>query len=335
MLCGAEGWDDMQLWADCRRAWLATFLDLSAGIPSADTLRRVMAALDPKAFREHFAAWAQDLVERVGGQIAIDGKAVRGSARPSEGLRCVHIVRAFLCGNKLVLGQLACDEKSNEITAIPDLLKMIALKGALVSIDAMGTQREIAEAIVDGGGDYLQSVKDNQPTLRAEIEAALGSLPEPKTASTTFTKTENEGHGRHEVRRVWTSTKLARLEACSAWPWAQTIVRIESERTTDSGVSIEDHFYISSRKLTAKQAAAAVRDHWQIESCHWTLDVTLAEDRSTVWEGHAPENLSVVRSVVMTALKREPRKLSMKQKKKLCGWDTEYLTTMLRSLFPA
>ena len=343
MLCGAKGWDAMYEWALIRQAWLATFLDLSAGVPSADTLRRVMAALEPKTFRERFSTWAQAMASVLPDlQIAVDGKTIRGSGR--AGLQAVHVVRAFAVNNKVVLGQLSTDAKSNEITAIPDLLKTLALQGALVTIDAMGCQHAIAQTIVDRGGDYLLAVKDNQPNPHAELQATLGSREPSSRASTTFYEQENKGHGRTERRRVWTETRLQKLELFTSWVEAHTIVRVESERHTDQGVSVENRYYLSSRTLSAKQAAEAIRGHWAIENvCHWSLDVTLGEDESRISDGYAVENLSLVRSMVLAALKQREGKLSKFGKKKLsmaaiqrvCGWDGETLLEVAHGLFSA
>jgi len=343
MLCGAKGWEEIEEWAEVRQEWLSTFLDLPHGIPSADTTRRVFAVLDPKVFREDFQHWIRSAFESLPAlRMAIDGKTMRGSA--SRGLSALHIVRAFCVDNHVVLGQLACDEKSNEITAIPDLLKTLALKGVLVTIDAVGCQHEIARTIVEGGGDYLLAVKDNQPLLRQEIEAQLGSRPVPTGPSPSFHQTEDKAHGRLERRRVWTETRLAKLDLYGEWVEANTIVRIESERHTDAGVSIENRYYLSSRKLSAKEAAEAVRGHWAIENvCHWSLDVTLGEDNSRISEGHAPENLSVVRSMVLAMLKKgseevgkaRKKKLSMAMTQKLCGWDGGILLKVASCLFLA
>jgi len=343
MLCGARGWEDMNEWAQVRQTWLATFLDLTAGVPSADTFRRVFAALDPKAFRQGFSAWSQAIADKMPElHIAVDGKTVRGSAR--RGLPAVHVVRAFVVNNSLVLGQLATDEKSNEITAIPDLLKTLALRGALVTIDAMGCQHDIAQTIVDAKADYLLSVKDNQPNLHAEIAATLSSrLPSSRT-SASFCEQTNQGHGRVERRRVWTETRLNKLELYGTWVEANTIVRVESERQTEAGVSLENRYYLSSRKLTATQAAKAIRAHWAIENvCHWSLDVTLGEDASRIAEGYAAENLSLVRSVVLAAVKQHveasvkagKRKLSLAMTQKVCGWDQATLLEVARGLFSA
>jgi len=333
----------MNEWARVRQTWLATFLDLTAGVPSANTFRRVFAALDPKAFRQGFSAWSQAIADKIPElHIAVDGKTVRGSAR--RGLPAVHVVRAFVVNNSLVLGQLATDEKSNEIKAIPDLLKTLALRGALVTIDAMGCQHDIAQTIVDAKADYLLSVKDNQPNLHAEIAATLSSRRPSSRTLASFCEQTNEGHGRVERRRVWTETRLNKLELYGTWVEANTIVRVESERQTEAGVSIENRYYLSSRKLTATQAAKAIRARWAIENvCHWSLDVTLGEDASRIAEGYAAENLSLVRSVVLAAVKQHveasvkagKRKLSLAMTQKVCGWDQATLLEVARGLFSA
>lgn len=343
MLCGAKGWDDMHDWAFVRQDWLATFLDLTEGIPSADTFRRVIEALDPKAFRQGFEAWAQAIAAKIPGlHVALDGKTVRGSGQ--RGQRAVHIVRAFLVNNSLVLGQLATDEKSNEITAIPELLETLALRGALVTIDAMGTQHAIVDKLLEKGADYLLAVKDNQPTLHAEIKEELALRAAPKRTSSTFFEQEEEGHGRIERRRVWTQTRLAHLEACRDWSQATMIVRVESLRTAEGKTSFEDRYFLCSRVMTAKEVAAAIRRHWAIENvCHWSLDVTLDEDASRIAGGNAAENLSLIRSVVLTALKRSvgklskfgKKKLSLAQTQRVCGWDKETLLEVAGGLFSA
>jgi predicted transposase YbfD/YdcC len=272
--------------------------------------------------------------------VAVDGKTVRGSAR--LGLPAVHVVRAFVVTNHLVLGQLATEEKSNEITAIPALLKTLALEGALVTIDAMGAQHTIVDTIVDQKADYLVTIKDNQPTLHAELQSEMGWKPAETRTTNSFFQSENKGHGRKERRRVWTETTLAHLPACQTWTKATTLVRVESERVTKQGTSVEDRYYLSSRKLTAKQASEAIRGHWAIENeCHWSLDVVLGEDACRIADGNAAENLSLVRSMVLAALKRSQgklskfgtRRLSMRQTQKVCGWDQETLLEVAGGLF--
>ena len=335
-LCGAEGWDDMALWSRVNDAFLSTLLDLSEGLPSADTLRRVMAALLPGPFRKAYTAWAKALVEHTQGKlIALDGKTIKGSRRRSEDIPALHVVRAWVQGNKLVLGQLATEAKSNEITAIPELLDLLSIQGATITVDAMGTQRKIALKILEKKADYLMSVKDNQPTLCEEIVRELETLSEPKRVSSTFARTKENSRDRHEIRRVWTSSNLEGLPACQAWPEAKTIVRYESERTTSEGTTVGQRYFITSRKVTAKTALPMIRGHRSIENtCHWTLDVVFGEDDCRIWEGHAPENLSLIRNMLMVALKNETtRKLSMRQKRKLCMWDHDYLLLVLRGLF--
>ena len=332
--CGAEGWDEMVDWAHAKEAWLKTFLDMPHGVSSADTLRRLMAALLPGPFRKAFVAWAQALAEHTQGKlVAIDGKAARGSVKDDGSM--LHVVRAWVAANRLVLGQVACDAKSNEITAIPELLKLLSIQGATVTVDAMGTQREIALTILEKDAHYVMSLKDNQPTLHDEAKEHLGPRPEPARASASFHKTVDEGHGRREVRRVWTSSKLDHLATLITWPGVQTLIRIESERTTENGTSWENRYYLSSRQLTAKEAADLVRGHWGVENgCHWTLDVAFREDDSRIREGHAPENMSLIRSIMLNAFKRDTsRKAGVKRKQKMCGWDQDYLLGLVASLF--
>ncbi len=334
MFCGAEGWEEMVDWAECKKTWLGTFLDLSHGVPSADTLRRTVAGLLPGPFRKAFVAWAQTLVASTEGKlIAIDGKTARGSTNDAGDI--LHVVRAWVRENALVLGQVATGAKSNEITAIPELLELLSLRGATVTLDAMGTQREIALSILEKDAHYVMALKDNQPTICAEAQVELGTKTEPRRATPSFHKTEDKGHGRTEVRRVWVTSKLDHLAALITWPGVQTLIRIESERCVDGKTSFEDRYYLASNVLTAKEAGAMVRGHWSIENtCHWTLDVVFGEDDARVREGHAPENLGLVRSLILNVFKRDTtRKTSLKRKYKLCGWDHDFMLEMVRGLF--
>lgn len=337
-ICGAQGWDDMELWAECKKPWLATFLDMPKGVPSADTLRRVMGALLPGPFRKAFTTWAAGLVQSMANQvIAIDGKTVRGSRKPSQSVSPVHVVRAYVAANRMVLGQLAVESKSSELTAIPALLKSLAIKGGLVTIDAMGTHKNIAQDIVDKQADYVLPVKDNQPNLRQELEEALGQLPEPKGQTSRYCCTREQGHGRMEQRKVWVSTQLESLPLCQQWPAIQSAIRVQSERKVgEKDWTIEQRYFISSRKMTARQAAQVIRSHWSIENpCHWVLDVVFHEDICPIYDHYAAENLSLIRSIALNTLKAEPtkKKLSIRQKRKLCGWDHDYLALIARSLF--
>jgi predicted transposase YbfD/YdcC len=333
MFCGADGWEEMHAWAVCKQEWLATFLDLSHGVPSPDTLRRVVAALLPGPFRKAFVAWAKTLVASTEGKlIAIDGKTARGST--NEAGDVLHVVRAWVMQNALVLGQVATDAKSNEITAIPELLKLLSLRGATVTVDAMGTQREIALDILDKNAHYVMALKDNQPTIHTEAQVELGTKTEPRRPTASFHKTEDRGHGRTEVRRVWVTSKLDHLATLITWPGIQTLIRIESERCVEGKTSFEDRYYLSSRVLTAKEAGEMVRGHWSIENtCHWTLDVVFGEDDARVREGHAPENLGLIRSLILNVFKRDTTKTSLKRKAKLCGWDHDFMLRMVRSIF--
>lgn len=337
LACGAEGWEDMALWAECKQAWLRTWLDLSHGVPSADTLRRVFSALLPGPLRKALTAWMQQVVE-LGqdklGLVAFDGKTVRGSRRASLDLPAVHIVRAWVRHNGLVLGQLATDAKSNEITAIPQLLELLALRGALVSIDAMGTQKDIAQKILARQADYLLAVKDNQPSLHDAVRDALeGATPAARTTP-TFCRTHDRAHGRDEQRLVWVTHRAADLARCTDWPQVRTVARVDALVDRGDKVTAESRYFISSRALTARELADAVRGHWGIENrCHWVLDVVFREDQSRIYQGYAAENLSLLRSGVLNALRADTtRKLSVRQKQKLCGWDPAYLFTIAKGL---
>ena len=344
-ICGAEGWQDMELWARGKSAWLSTFLDMSHGVPTADTYRRLMGAILPGPFRRAFTMWAQQLADSLANQVvAIDGKTARGSRKPSQGISAVHVVRAFAASNRIILGQVAVDCKSSELTAIPELLKMIAIKGGLVTNDAMGTHKNIAQDILDNGADYLLPVKGNQPTLRKEVQEVFEGKAEQKQNSATFYKSIEKGHGRQEERKVWIHTSLKSLATVGEWPKVQTLIHIESHRKVGEKEStIEDRYYVSSREMTAKQAADFTRSHWSVENpCHWVLDMVLREDECPIYDTYAARNMSLVRSVVLNALKTTPppstydgyrKKVSIRQKRKICGWEQDYLGLIARSLF--
>jgi predicted transposase YbfD/YdcC len=339
-ICGAEGWEDMECWATAKLPWLETFLDLSHGVPSADTIRRVMGTVLPGPFRKAFTTWAHHLAECMNQQvIAIDGKTARGSRKPSQDIAAVHVVRAFVAANRIVLGQVAVEAKSNELTAIPRLLSTLAIQGGMVTIDAMGTHKNIAQAILDKQADFLLPVKDNQPKLRHELEQVFEGKTEPSRNGRTFFRRAEKGHGRLEERKVWVHTNLDALAVVGTWPGVKTLIHIESHRKVgDNESSIEHRYYISSALLTAQQAAGNTRSHWSVENpCHWILDVVFQEDRCPIHDGYAAENLSLIRSVALNALRQTPQRfkktMSLRQKRKMCGWDADYLNLVARSLF--
>lgn len=333
VICGADGFVGIQRFADAKKEWLAEFLDMTGGVPSHDTVGRVFAALDPKALGEAFRRWTLALAtsskEKL---VAIDGKTLRRSFRHAGDNAFVHMVSAWSHSNRVVLGQVKTDDKSNEITAIPALLDLIEVKGALVTIDAAGTQTAIAAKIVEKGGDYFLAVKGNQPKLHdAVVEHFLGTDREETRVGYWETGSEKVIHGRQEYRRAWVSSDLTGIETADRWQGLKTLVRIEATRVVDGKQSVENRFYISSRLLSGSEALAASRDHWSIENeLHWVLDVAFREDECRVRAGHAAENLSMVRQLALSLLKqRTEAKCGIQNRRMMAGWNDQFLLRTL------
>jgi predicted transposase YbfD/YdcC len=332
VLSGADSFVAIESYAKIKRDWLASFLDLSAGIPSHDTIGRVFAALDCKALAEAFRRWTLAMAtssrEKL---IAIDGKTLRRSFKHAGDNAFVHMVSAWSASNRVVLGQVKTNEKSNEITAIPELLDLIDVKRAIVTIDAAGTQTAIADKIVDKGGDYLLAVKGNQATLyHALIEHFCDA--ENERHRFDFCETQDHGHGRDEIRRAWVSHAVDDINTAERWRSLTTLVRIESLRTIKGEQSSEYRFYISSRReLSAKQALAAARGHWGIENgLHWVLDVAFHEDDCRVRAGNAAANFSALRQLALGLLKqRTETKVGIKIRRQHAGWDNQFLLRVI------
>jgi predicted transposase YbfD/YdcC len=340
VICGADGWKEIAQFTRYQQKWLSTVFDLSAGCPSETTFSRVIGAIHPRAFRECFTAWMHALVGTTEGKlVAIDGKTARRSFDRASAQSPLHVVRAWVQQNHLVLGQVTTDAKSNEITAIPELLKMLDLRGATVSIDAMGTQKTISNDIVDAGADYLLALKDNHPKLMAEVKDLFADADTPRFAGVphTFTQTTDEKnmHGRHEVRRVWCSTAVHRLseQVTSEWANLASLVLVTRERTVDGITTHERAYYLSS--LTHGDAtlmAPLVRNHWSIEnSCHWNLDMSFREDECRIRKGHGPENIAILRSLALSLLKqaKSERPMSIVGKRKAASWNHDCLLGIL------
>ena len=334
VICGAEGWDDMNEFGLAKQKWLCTFLELPHGIASADTFARVFARLEPSSFRACFVEWARSLVETTGGRlIAIDGKTARRSFDRAADRTALHTVRAWVRENRMVLGQYATDAKSNEITAIPALLDLLDIKGAVVTTDAMGTQKEIAGKILEKGADYVLALKANHANFYEEVVAhfepfaTIGMLLRPHTTDDRA----QTGHGRIERRRVVTATDVERFKAGAEWPGLKSVTMVESERTVGDKTSLKRRYYISSKKASARTMGKLIRGHWSVENdCHWTLDVAFREDESRVRTGHAPDNLAQIRSIVLNMLKRESTsKRGIRAKQKNAGWNHDYLLRVL------
>lgn len=336
VICGAEGWTDIELFGKSKQSWFKTFLELPNGIPSHDTFGRVISALDPDALELCFQSWIQGLAGSSGGKlIAIDGKTLRHSFDKANNKAAIHMISAWATANHLVFGQIATEAKSNEITAIPALLEMLDLRGSTVSIDAMGCQKDIARTIIDGGGDYIFGLKGNQGTLHEEVKLFLDDAicQDFKETQHDFHKTVDGGHGRIETRRVWCTAQIEWLQDRSAWAGFKSIAAVECERTQNKKTTIERRYFISSHDgMDAKFMAKAIRGHWGIEnSLHWSLDVSFREDDSRVRKGHGAENLSRLRRITLNLLKEEKTvKVGIKGKRLKAGWDQTYLLKVLR-----
>jgi len=340
MICVGEGWEDMEEFGEAKREWLGTFLDLRHGTPSADTFRRVLSAVDPKAFNSCFIAWVQALSEgTLGKLVAIDGKTVRHSFDHATGRKALHVVSAWIAENRLTLGQIATEEKSNEITAIPQLLEMLDIRSATITVDAMGCQKAIAEKVIDCGADYVMGLRGNQGTAHKEIAEFFTDARASgfRDVEHTFHETvDGSEHGRLEVRRTWATQDLNWFEDLSKWKKLSSIVMIESERTIGTEATIEYRYYWSSHRVDAETFAAMIRGHWGIENqLHWCLDVGFREDESRIRTDHGPENLALLRKVAMNLAKSErSHKRGIQAKRKLACWNDAYLLKLLQAGLP-
>jgi predicted transposase YbfD/YdcC len=336
ILCGADGPTGIHRWASNRQEWLSEFLPLPNGVPSRDCIRRLLMALRPEAFQKCFQEWAtQAFVPGETGKerlIAIDGKTCRGSRSCSEGLAALHIVSAWATEEGIALGQVATEEKSNEITAIPELLKQIDLSDSLITIDAMGCQKEIARDIAKGKGDFVIAVKDNQPTLREAIEAHFAKHLETNLDDLQYRsyETVEESHGRIDERSYYLTQVPSDFPLKKEWPWIKAIgYSLRLSQQGDGPPSCEVRYYIASRYLSGKRFSEAVRGHWAIESMHWVLDVTFREDESQTRERTLGNNLSWLRRFAVTLLKRHPIKDSIRGKRIRCAMNTDFLAQVL------
>jgi len=329
VLCGAESWNEIEMFGQAKEDWFRTFLELPSGIPSHDTFNRFFALLDPASFENCFREWAGSFSELADGQIiSVDGKTLRG-AKGAGSRSYVHMVSAWVGENSTLLGQLKVDEKSNEITAIPKLLDALMIKGALITIDAMGCQKDIARSIVDGGGNYILAVKGNQESLLDDIQASFRMMPPAEKVETL-----DFGHGRIETRRCSIITDLGLMEDAESWQSLSTVVRVNSERYIKSTgeVQTSTRFYISSLKADADTFMRAIRHHWSIENgLHWALDVSFHEDDQRKRAGNAAQNFSIVNRIALTALKQDKLvKLGIKSKRLNAGWNHNYLRALLK-----
>jgi predicted transposase YbfD/YdcC len=336
MVAGCDGPTAIHRWATNRHDWLKQFLALPHGIPSRDCIRRLLMALKPDAFQKCFQDWiAQAIHTDEGGParlVALDGKTCRRSHDAAHGLGPLHIVSAWASEEGIALGQVAADDKSNEITAIPQLLEQIDLADTLITIDAMGCQKEIARAIVQGGGDFVIAVKDNQPKLREEIAAYFLAHLERDLEDLQYRRHEasDEGHGRIDERSYYLTKVPPDFAAKREWPWVKAIgFCVRATRHADGRETDEVRYYVLSRYLSGKRFSEAVRGHWGIESMHWVLDVNFREDDSRTRERTLGNNLSWLRRFAVTLLKRHPIKDSLRGKMLRCMMNTDFLTEVL------
>jgi predicted transposase YbfD/YdcC len=335
VLCGCDGPTAIHRWAKHREPWLAEHLGLPNGIPSRDCIRRLLVALKPEAFQRCFRAWIADAIEIDDGPrrlVAIDGKTCRRSHDVAKGLAALHIVSAWASEEGIALGQVATDAKSNEITAIPQLLEQIDLAGTLITIDAMGCQKEIVEPIVTGGGDCVIAVKDNQPKLMAAIRTFFLDHLERDLEELRYRcdETRDDGHGRIDERSYYLAKVPRDFAPRKDWPWVKAIgYTVRITRHADGRESDEVRYYLSSRYLSGKRFGEAVRGHWGIESMHWVLDVNFREDDSRTRERNLGNNLSWLRRFAVTLLKRHPEKDSLRGKMMSCMLNTDFLAQVL------
>jgi predicted transposase YbfD/YdcC len=337
---GADSWVQVEEFGRAKRHFFDSFLDLSHGIPSHDTFNRVFEAMDPVALERCLLNWTMALSQDLAGEVvAIDGKALRRSLDRRAGQNPLHLVSAWASETGLVLGQVATPDKSNEITAIPQLVEMLDLKGATVTIDAMGCQKDIAGKIIQKQADYVLAVKDNQLKLHQDVQRILAEAQTPgdRVGCRYYETTEKE-HGRIEVRKVWCTCTQGRLwqgQQDQDWPGLNSVALVEAQRTVDGRTSIERRYYISSRSGTQEHAAKhlghIIRAHWAIENrLHWVLDMAFDEDRCRVRRGHGPRNLAVLRKIALNLLRRETTaKVGVQGKRRKAGWSDPYLLKVL------
>src|SRR5499426_1857954 len=334
VISGAEGWEDIEEYGQANAEWFTDLLDLPHGIPGHDTFRLVLSRLDPEELTQCFIAWTQALSEASGGDIvSIDGKTLRHSFDRATSTAAIHMVSAWASANRLVLGQLKVEEKSNEITAIPRLLQLLDLKGAVVTIDAMGCQKEIAKTITEQGADYVLALKDNHPTLSEAVRRLLNDARDTgfTDIAHAYHETVDGDHGRIETRRYWITSEIEWLGAKASWSNLQSVGMVESRREIGDTVQIDTRYFLTSLPAHAVRFAHAVRQHWGVEnSLHWVLDVSFQEDACRIRQEKGAQTFAVLRHIALNLLRREPHhKRGIKARRKRAGWDHDYLIQVL------
>lgn len=334
VLAGADEWTEIAQFGRARETWFRTFLELPFGVPSHDTFGRVFSKICPEQFQKCFLDWVRSAFQEIAPQVvAIDGKTLRHSYDRSSNKAAIHMVSAWATENRMVLGQVKTEEKSNEITAIPELLRVLALKGCIVTIDAMGCQREIVKQIVDQEADYVICLKGNQGTLHKEVELLFQDAKQNdfKNLSHDTYETTDGDHGRIEIRRFTTTADIDWCEDKPKWKKLTSFGMVESEREVGDKTTRETRYYISSLPSDAKVFAQAARAHWGIENgLHWCLDIAFREDDSRIRKGHAATNFATIRHFAVNLIKQDKeRKVGVKASRKRAGWDDNYMLQLL------
>ena len=327
VLSGGQTAVDMAIFAREKEAFLREFLKLEHGPPSHDTFSRVFRLLDPAQFGACFQRFMTRFAETCQGVVAIDGKVLRRSFDKASGKSALHMVSAWGCDQRLVLGQIATDDKSNEITAVPKLLKLLCLKGTVVTVDALNCQRQIAQQIIKQGGDYAMALKGNQGTLHDDVRAFL---EDPKAEATTSNTTVDGDHGRIETRTAVVSTHIDWLQEQHQWPGLKAVAKITRIRESADKTSTETAYYLLSQPLEAERFNPIARAHWGVENqLHWCLDMQMGEDHNRTRKDNGPRNLAVLRHMALNVLRKDQRKASLRAKFKIAAWNNDYLKSLL------
>lgn len=342
IVCGADDWEAVADYAAAKEAWLRSFLPLPGGVPAHDTFWRVFRRLDAEQFQRCFVSWVAGMVKLKPGQvIALDGKQMRRShdrsPEPGVGHAPLHMLSAWATDNQLVLGQLRVDEKTNEITALPGLLSVLELEGCIVTLDALGTQTEVAQTILARGADYLLALKENHPLLFADTELLFSDLAAAgvRLPPTAVAREVNKDHGRIEIRQAWVVSDpeiLQALQGSEKWPKLTALVKVEAERILPGKVEHNIRYYLASFPVEAQQAITLTRHHWHIENClHWVLDIAFREDECRLRKDHGPHNFAILRHMALNLLKQDKTsKLGIKNKRLRAGWDNDYLSAVIQ-----
>jgi len=334
VISGAEGWEDMEEYGQAQAEWFQQFLELPHGIPSHDTFRRVLSRLKPDEQTQCFVSWTEALHESLDGEIvALDGKTLRRSFDHAASKGAIHMVSAWANAHRLIVGQRKVDDKSNEITALPKLLRMLELEGAIVTIDAMGCQKEVAKTMTEQGADYVLALKDNHPTLHGEVQLLFEDVKAERLDDITSERhtTIDADHGRLETRHYWITSDIECFGVKGSWANITSVGLVESHREVGGEVSIEQRLFLTSLPCDAVRFAQAVREHWGVENAlHWVLEVSFREDDCRIRQGHGAQNMAVLRHMALNLLRQEGgHKRGIKARRKRAGWDRDYLLQVL------